>query len=90
MAGRLALKRRHKIELFTLDGSAGRCTAAVVFQGSAEDSNQVEESHGALRLVLRAASITSGHFSLKNVLRQFLVSRARRSENNARTVHTSV
>lgn len=54
----------------------------MVFQGSTEDSNQVEESHGALRSVLGAASITSDHFSLKNVLRQSFVSRARRSENN--------
>lgn len=82
---------KYKIKLFTLsecNGASPWCTA-VVFQRSTEDSNQVEESHGALRLVLRAVPITSNHFSLKNVLRQLFVSRACRSENNnAHGVHT--
>ena len=82
-------KYRHKIELFTLIGVKAGGAPPVVFQSSAKDSNQVEESHGALRSVLGAASITSNHFSLKNVLRQWFVSRACRSENNAVT-HTYI
>lgn len=59
----------------------------MVFHSSTKDSNQVEESHGTLRLVVRAASITSDHFSLKNVLRQWLVSGGCRSENKVHRMY---
>lgn len=54
---------------------------ATIFQGSRENSNQVEESQRTLRLVLGTASIAADQLGLDNISRQFLVPRRARTEN---------